>query len=261
MVCRVLFDFLLKLLNLVLGILGLGMIGYGVYLLVEWIKLSSDSNSASVPPALLLFVSNDILKELEKAWFIYAFIGIGVLLLIMSCFGCIGAATRNGCCLSFYSFLIILLIVAELAVVAFIFLDHNWKDVIPADKTGNFEMIYNFLRKHWKIAKWVALGAVVLEALAFMLALAVRLANQPLDEDEDDEEYLIGRQRDGARQPLIGNRQNSQPPSAVPTLEPRPIRNDAWSQRMRNKYGIDVLNFSYNQSENATEQRGRCTIL
>lgn len=34
---------------------------------------------------------------------------------------------------------------------------------IPADKTGDFEMIYTFLKDNWKIAKWVALGAVVLE--------------------------------------------------------------------------------------------------
>lgn len=72
-----------------------------------------------------------------------------------------------------------------------------------------------------------------------MLALAVRLSNQQFDEDEDDEEYIIGRRRDGARQPLISNRQNPQASSGAPTLEPRPIRNDAWSQRMRNK----VLNY------------------
>lgn len=34
---------------------------------------------------------------------------------------------------------------------------------IPADKTGDFDMIYDFLKKNWKIAKWVALGAVILE--------------------------------------------------------------------------------------------------
>jgi hypothetical protein len=76
-----------------------------------------------------------------------------------------------------------------------------------------------------------------------MLAMAVRLANQPFDEDEDDEEYMIGRQRDGARQPLINNGQNPQPSSGVPTLEPRPIRNDAWSQRMRNKVLILYTSF------------------
>jgi hypothetical protein len=35
--------------------------------------------------------------------------------------------------------------------------------VIPIDKTGNFDMIYSFLKENWKIAKWVALGAVVFE--------------------------------------------------------------------------------------------------
>lgn len=35
--------------------------------------------------------------------------------------------------------------------------------VIPVDKTGNFDMVYNFLKENWKIAKWVALGAVIFE--------------------------------------------------------------------------------------------------
>lgn len=35
--------------------------------------------------------------------------------------------------------------------------------IIPADKTGNIDMIYNFLKENWNIAKWVALGAVILE--------------------------------------------------------------------------------------------------
>ncbi|KAJ3692576.1 hypothetical protein LUZ60_011671 [Juncus effusus] len=261
MMCRVLFDFLLKLLNLVLGIVGLGMIGYGIYLLVEWIKFSSEfDDSNSISSLLLLSLSNDISDELANAWFIYAFIGLGILLFLMSCFGCIGASTKNGCCLSFYSFLIVLLILAELALVAFIFLDHNWKDVIPIDKTGDFEMIYNFIRKNWKIAKWVSLGAVIFEALAFMLALAVQSMNQPSD-DSDDEEYLIGQRNNRINQPLINNQNNQNNSGQVPTLEPRPIRNDAWSQRMKDKYGVDVFNFSYNQPNPTEERRGRCVIL
>ena len=35
--------------------------------------------------------------------------------------------------------------------------------LIPADKTGNFDMMYDFLKGNWKIAKWVALGVVILE--------------------------------------------------------------------------------------------------
>jgi len=37
---------------------------------------------------------------------------------------------------------------------------------IPKDKTGNFDMIYDFLKEHWTIAKWVLLGIVVLEVSA-----------------------------------------------------------------------------------------------
>lgn len=35
--------------------------------------------------------------------------------------------------------------------------------VIPVDKTGNFDTIYNFLEQNWNIARWVALGVVVYE--------------------------------------------------------------------------------------------------
>lgn len=35
--------------------------------------------------------------------------------------------------------------------------------VIPVDKTGNFDMMYSFLKENWKIGKWVALGAVIFE--------------------------------------------------------------------------------------------------
>lgn len=279
MACRGFFECLLKLLNFVLTVAGLAMVGYGVYLLVEWSKISSGGDEDPISPVsdnpelltlgrpmlLAVSVSTSFVDQLPKAWFIYLFIGIGVILFIISCCGCVGATTRNGCCLSCYSFLVILLILVELAMAAFIFFDHSWKDVIPADKTGDFEMIYNFLEKNWKIAKWVALGAVILEALAFLLALMIRAMNQPADYDSDDE-YLAP--RSGVRQPLI-NRQGV-PPSGVPTLDHRPSRNDAWSQRMREKYALDTSEFTYNPSDpsrfqqatvTSAEERGRCTIL
>lgn len=31
------------------------------------------------------------------------------------------------------------------------------------DKTGDFDMIYEFLKENWNIAKWVALGIVIFE--------------------------------------------------------------------------------------------------
>ncbi|XP_039123028.1 tobamovirus multiplication protein 2A-like [Dioscorea cayenensis subsp. rotundata] len=281
MACVGFLECFLKLLNFVLTVTGLGMVGYGIYLLVEWNRFSGGDDGGVTPPLpydseilklgrpmlLVVSLSESILDKLPKAWFIYLFIGVGVVLFVISCFGCIGAATRNGCCLSCYSLLVILLILVELGAAAFIFFDHSWKDAIPADKTGDFDMIYGFLEGHWKIVRWVALGAVGLEVLAFLLALIVRAIHKPVEYDSD-EEYIAPRPT--VRQPLINR--SGVPATGVPvtaTLDQRPSRNDAWSQRMREKYGLETSEFTYNPSDPnryqqttaPAEERGRCTIL
>lgn len=163
--------------------------------------------------------------------------------------------------------LVIILILVELGCAAFIYFDKSWEDELPTDNTGDFAMIYDFLEEHWSIVKWVALGIVVLEALLFLLALMVRAANRPVEYDSDDE-YIAPRQQ--IRQPFI----NRPPPATgVPvagTLDQRPIRNDAWTARMREKYGLDTSEFTYNPSESSrhqqvppqnAEERSRCTIM
>lgn len=260
--------------------MGLTMVGYGLYLFVEYKRAASDTPTISPasgdedlvqlgrPMLMAVALSASILDNLPKAWFIYLFIGIGVIVFVVSCFGCVGAVSRNGCCLSCYSVLIIFLILVELGCAAFIFFDKSWEDELPTDKTGNFNMIYKFLKEHWKIAKWVALGAVIFEALLFLLALMVRAANKPADYDSDDE-FIAPRQQ--VRQPLLNR--PAGPATGVPVagaIDQRPSRNDAWSTRMREKYGLDTSEFTYNPSEShrfqqvstqPTEERGWCTIM
>ena len=84
----------------------------------------------------------------------------------------------------------------------------------------------------------------VVQALVFLLALAVRAANKPPEYDSDDE-YIAP--TSSVRQPLINNRQGVTA-TGVPvtgTLDQRPSRNDAWSQRMREKVRLlyTVKNF------------------
>ncbi|PPE02664.1 hypothetical protein GOBAR_DD00363 [Gossypium barbadense] len=300
MACRGCLECLLKLLNFLMTLAGLAMVGYGIYLFVEYKNaadtamllspVGSDQDLIQFRRPMLMAVSlsSSIFDNLPKAWFIYLFIGVGAVLFVISCFGCIGAATRNLCCLTCYSVLVILLILVELGCAAFIFFDKNWKDELPTDKTGDFDMIYDFLEENWTIIKWAALGIVILEAaivwvvnttdldesnlnlqaLIFLLALLVRAANRPADYDSDDE-FIAPRPQ--IRQPLI-----NRPPApaagvpVVPSLEQRPSRNDAWSTRMREKYGLDTSEFTYNPSESnryqpvapqPAEERSRCTIM
>lgn len=69
-----------------------------------------------------------------------------------------------------------------------------------------------------------------LQALLFTVAIIVQSGNQA-DYDSDDE-YIVP--RSGIRQPLVNQQQGAADPR-VPNLDYRPIRNDAWSQRMREK--------------------------
>ncbi|GAY49664.1 hypothetical protein CUMW_120850 [Citrus unshiu] len=302
MACRGCLECLLKLLNFLLTIVGLAMVGYGIYLFVEYKRadnsgtvspVSGDEGFVQLGRPMLMAVSlaDSIFDKLPKAWFIYLFIGVGVVLFVISCVGCIGATTRNGCCLTCYSVLVILLILVELGCAAFFYFDKSWREEIPADRTGDFNMIYDFLRENWNIVKWVALGVVILQnrfrmgradlghpkgahtihildALIFLLAIIVRAANRPVEYDSDDE-LIAPRQQ--IRQPLINR--PTPPATGVPvagSLDQRPSRNDAWSTRMREKYGLDTSEFTYNPSEShrfqqvatqPAEERSRCTIM
>ncbi|KAG4131207.1 hypothetical protein ERO13_D09G192700v2 [Gossypium hirsutum] len=278
MACKGCLECLLKLLNFLMTLVGLAMVGYGIYLFVEYKRaadvamllspVGTDQIQLGRPMLMAVSLSSSIFDNLPKAWFIYLFIGVGVVLFVISCFGCIGASTRNLCCLSCYSLLVVLLILVELGCAAFIFFDKSWKEELPTDKTGYFDMIYQFLEENWSIVKWVALGIVVLEAIIFLLALMVRAANVPADYDSDDE-FIAPRQQ--IRQPLINR--PPVPATGVPvtgSLDQRPSRNDAWSARMREKYGLDTSEFTYNPSESnryqqaapqPAEESSRCTIM
>ncbi|GKE37294.1 hypothetical protein Tco_1460699 [Tanacetum coccineum] len=167
-----------------------------------------------------------------------------------------------------YSVLLIIFILVEVGCAAFIFFDKSWRTEIPIDQTGEFDNIYGFLRKNWNICKWVALGAVILQGLIFLLALIVRAANAPAEYDSDDE-YINGPRQQ--RQPLISRQ--PVPATGVPvttgSLDSRPSRNDAWSARMREKYGLDTTEFTYNpndpnrqgNTQPAEEKKSGCAIM
>jgi len=119
--CRGFFECLLRLLNFFLTVAGLAMVGYGIYLLVEWMKISGGGGGGGSPAHVLVLgrpllgavaLGDSFLDKLPKAWFIYLFIGVGAVVFLVSLFGCIGAGTRNTCCLCFVSSLVCLLDIA-----------------------------------------------------------------------------------------------------------------------------------------------------
>lgn len=84
MACRGCLECLLKILNFLLSVAGLGMVGYGIYLLVEWMRVSKvEPFPPEISPAsgdhelvmmgrpmlIIISLSTNILDKLPKAWY------------------------------------------------------------------------------------------------------------------------------------------------------------------------------------------------
>eukprot|EP00249_Psilotum_nudum_P031429 c4546_g1_i1 orf=337-1317(-) len=209
--------------------------------------------------------------QLPAPWFIYTFLGMGIVVCLITCCGHIASETANGCCLSCYTVFLCLLIVLEAAIAAFVFLNHHWEQDIPDDPTGQFDNLKNFVEENFDICKWVGLVVLVVQALAILISMILRaLGPVPQGSGYDsDDDYVPP--RSGMRQPLLG-RQTSQGVAASTTgADVRPPRGDAWTARMREKYGLDTTEFTYSPTDSkrfsatyptlVEEKSRKCTVM
>lgn len=176
-------------------------------------------------------------RELPAPWFIYAFMGLGVVLCCITCIGHIAAEAINGCCLCFYTLLAAILILLEGALVAFIVIDRQWEKDLPFDPTGELDSLCNFIEANADVFKWVGIAVVIIQSLSILLALILRslISTQTVDNDIEGDYDVRGR----TWEPLL-NSQLSQPSGS--------IKGDAdiWSSRMREKYGLHGGDPKYN---------------
>lgn len=116
---------------------------------------------------------------------------------LISLIGHIAAETANGCCLSSYIFFLILLGILQGVFVAEIFLNKDWKKIIPDDSTGVLNDIEDFVENNLSFCKWVGLAILITEVLALMSALCTRAAHptSDLESYDSDDEYLLPQTR------------------------------------------------------------------
>lgn len=220
-----------------------------------------------------LLKDNLQLPNLPAPWFIYVFLCAGAITCFVSLTGHVAAELKNSFCLSCYSVLQVVLILAQFAVIAALFFDRHWRDDIPADPTGELDKIQAFIFENLDTCKWVALGVVLLEVLGIFFAFVLRAVTVSAQRGYDsDEDYIAA--RSAGRQPG-GNRQVNQAnpaPGSAAAVEARAPRLYAWSTRMREKYGLDTSEFTSkpsesrrplqpNQTPGPVEQQNFCTII
>ncbi|KAH9540128.1 hypothetical protein CY35_15G093800 [Sphagnum magellanicum] len=214
------------------------------------------------------------LPKLPVPWFIYAFLGAGIITCLVTCTGHIAAETSHGFCLSCYTCLQVVLLIAQFALAGYLFFDHHWREDIPDDPTGELDKVEAFVEDNLNICKWVALAVVGMEILGLFFAMILRAvsSNARRTGYDSDDDYLAP--RSNGRQPLLNRQVNQSNPPTAPgsTADNRPVRNDAWSTRLREKYGLDTSEFPQNPSESrrsvqqnsappTEEKQSRCTIM
>ncbi|URD84457.1 Tetraspanin family [Musa troglodytarum] len=227
----------LKLVNSVMGLAGMGVILYSLWMLRSWYKHidgSSFAGPVSSPP-----------------WFIFAFLGLGIYLCLITCSGHIAAETANGHCLScvdvdivllissftllvyylhdlleFYGFLkpdkhiavqymafVFLLVLLEAALIADIFLNREWEEDFPEDPTGKFDELKNFVRSNFEMCKWIGLLVVAAQAFSIFMAMVLRALGPDNSIDYDSDDGFVP-----ARLPLLRNKVQQTYQTAAPSL-------------------------------------------
>ncbi|KAK4441542.1 Tetraspanin-18 [Sesamum alatum] len=244
--CQTCLAFILKFLNFLQAFVGVAMIIYSSYMLSQWQHgrdefppptpshdVSGIQLSADVLNHPNLALGDNALRinfhSLPAPWFIYAFMGIGVIICCITCIGNIAAESINGCCLCFYALLTTVFLLLEVGLVALVAFDRHWKKDLPSDRTGELDSVMAFIEDNMDILKWVGIAILIIQALSLLLAMTLRsmVSSRELDDDlESEYDY-------SSREPL---------------LIPRPSQacgsprgdSDIWSSRMRHKYGLNT---------------------
>ncbi|XP_060191705.1 tetraspanin-19-like [Lycium barbarum] len=163
----------LKIANITIGFMGIAMLIYGVWMIRVWQRDAADSPSSP--------------DYAQFPWFIHAFLGVGTALCAITCLGHIGANSANSCCLSFYIFIIFVLLLLEIGMGADVFLNSDWEKDLPEDPSGRFDDFKDFVKSNSDGCQWIALLCVLTQVGCILLATILRTLGQVKEYSDGNE--------------------------------------------------------------------------
>jgi hypothetical protein len=127
----------------------------------------------------------------------------------------------------------------EAALAAHLTVNEHWIQDLPDDRTGELHNLLSFIHNNLDLCKWVALAIFATQALSLFLAMILRamLSARTTGYDSDEDFVVI-------RRPLL--LAQAPPPYLPTTVDTRGFRPDLWSSRMRQKYGLNTSDYTYN---------------
>ncbi|KAL5215254.1 hypothetical protein ABZP36_004406 [Zizania latifolia] len=201
----------LKTVNSVLGLAGMAVILYALWMLRAWYRQVAELH-----------------YHLPVPWFIYTFLGLGVFLCLLTCSGHIAAETANSHCLSCYMIFVFFIIILEGAVTTDVFLNSNWEEDFPDDPSRKFEEFKDFVISNSEMCEWVGLSVVAAQVLSIILGMILRALGPDRESDYDSDDDLAV----PASLPLLRNQSQHGRNYVEPTLLQS---SDSWSVRILDK--------------------------
>ncbi|PSS24647.1 Tetraspanin-19 like [Actinidia chinensis var. chinensis] len=165
----------LKVANLNIGIFGLSLVVYSLWMVRVLIREMQESNPED--------------EGFKIPWFLHAFLGIGIIFCAVTGLGHIAAVTTNRYCLSCYMCVVFLLLLAEGAATADICLNGNWEKDLPEDQSGKFDEFKTFVLNNFDTFKWIC-GSIAAAQVCSILSAAFlkghkRHLSRKYDSDDD----------------------------------------------------------------------------
>lgn len=230
--CQTFIASILKFLNFLQAFIGVSMIIYSVYMLEQWHRHQDDGiNPLSSVVSLNALASNA--NSLPAPWFIYAFMGIGILVFCLAFVGYVSAEASVSFCLCFYALLAGLFLLLEVGLVVFIAIDHHWEKDLPYDPTKELYKLRSFIEENVDVFEWVGIAILAIQALSLLFAIILRSLVMVSHRREEDLEGDYGSTSTSRREPLLGQ-YSGQASATTPRGD-----SDIWSSRMREKYGLN----------------------
>ncbi|KAJ6707045.1 TETRASPANIN [Salix viminalis] len=210
-IARTCLQSILKIVNSTLGLVGIAMVIYGLWMGRVWQRDMQDSSFDDF--------------DSSAPWFIYTFLSIGVTLCLITCLGHISADCSNGFFLSCYLEIIFVLLLLETLIAADILLNSDWEKDLPEDPTGRLHDFREFVESNFDFFKWIGMFIIISQGFSMLLAMALGALGP-----NNESNYEIDEEHPPARLPLI-NHHLQQPPYVVG--EPRFAgKSDAWNVRI-----------------------------
>ncbi|KAL5200753.1 hypothetical protein ABZP36_021956 [Zizania latifolia] len=200
---------------------------------------SPTSGTPPPPPPPPLSCNSSRPSIAPSCRFACALMAAGLFYCLLLLAGCVAAEIDSGCCLCLYTIFATSMMLLEGALAAGFFFNQHWIQDLPYDRTGELNNLLSFIQNNLDLCKWAALAIVATQALSLLLATILRamVSTRSVDYDSDEDFVVI-------RRPLLVAQ--GAPAYLPTTVDNRGFHPDLWSSRMRQKFGLNSSNYTYN---------------